>query len=132
MWCGWGSAAFPGSATAAQAETGLETLLPALYTETVARLLSEGQARHFCLYPGKGALQPGADADLAILEREPTKFEASKTQTAADWSPYDGKIFAGRVARTYVRGQMVWDGRKIVVAEGYGRFVRPANSGVGR
>lgn len=117
---------------------GLETLLPALYTGTlarrlpvtlVARLLSEGPARHFCLYPGKGALQPGADADLAILEREPTIFEAGKTQTAADWSPYDGKTFAGRVARTYVRGQMVWDGREVVVAEGYGSFVRPTISG---
>jgi allantoinase len=117
---------------------GLETLFLALYTEAlarglsvtlVARLLSEGPARHFCLYPRKGVLQVGADADLTIIERKSTLFQANKSQTVADWSPYDGRSFAGRVASTYVRGEMVWNGSEIVMPGGYGRFVRPLLSG---
>jgi allantoinase len=113
---------------------GLETLLPALYSgcvqrglpvTLVAKHLSEGPARHFCLYPRKGAIAIGADADLAILKPEPTVFDAKKTETVADWSPYDGMTFAGRVTATFVRGSQVWDGATVLAAAGSGKFIRP-------
>lgn len=114
---------------------GLETLLPAFVTgarrrglplTTVARHLSEGPARHFRLYPRKGALRAGADADLVVLEPGSFAFDASTTQTAVDWSPYDGLVFSARVAETLVRGELVWDGADVLSKPGYGQFLRPA------
>ncbi len=113
---------------------GLETLIPAFYTgcvdhglpvTTVAKLLSEGPAKYFLLYPKKGVLAEGSDADFAILEREKFVFDAKKTVTVADWSPFDGKEFAGRVAATFVRGRQVWDGQKVLSNGGDGKFLRP-------
>ena len=113
---------------------GLETLVPAFYTEcvkrdipltTMARLLAEGPARHFLLYPKKGALQVGADADVTILEQRDFTFDAGRTLTAADWSPYHGREFAARVAATFVRGAKVWDGAEVRAVPGFGLFRRP-------
>lgn len=115
---------------------GLESLIPALYTGCVdhglpitqlARLLSEGPAKYFLLYPRKGTLAPGSDADMAILEPGEFVFDAKNTVTIADWSPFDGKTFKGRVAATFVRGRQVWDGRNVLSKAGDGRFLRPLN-----
>lgn len=113
---------------------GLEALLPVFFTEclkrgvdvtTMVQLLCEGPARHFLLNPRKGAIRVGADADLAILERTTTVLDCSRGQSAAEWSPYDGREVAGRVAATYVRGVEVWDGESIKVSAGFGNFLRP-------
>ena len=117
---------------------GLQTLLPAFYTgcvernlgiEYVARLLSENVARHFCLYPQKGALAPGSDADITILDPQPWTFDEADCEGATEWSPYHGREFAGRVDATYVRGRQVWDGASVTGEAGYGRFVRPLENG---
>jgi allantoinase len=113
---------------------GVETLLPGFFTgaeqhglpvTTVAKHLSEGPARYFLLYPRKGVLREGSDADLAIVEPGKFVFDAKKTQTIADWSPYDGMTFTGRVASTFVRGQQVWDGESVLSKAGFGEFLRP-------
>lgn len=113
---------------------GLEALVPVFFTEcakrgfevtTVARLLSEGPARHFLLYPQKGVIQVGSDADLIILEKSEDTLDSTRWLSAAEWSPYDGRSVLGRVAATYVRGVEVWDGTSIKVEPGFGRFLRP-------
>lgn len=113
---------------------GLESLLPAFFTgcmehglpvNQVARYLSENPARHFGLYPQKGAIRVGADADITILEEGEFIFDAAKAHTNAGWSPYDGAKFLGKVAGTFVRGKQVWDGQHILSEPGFGRFIRP-------
>ena len=113
---------------------GLESLIPALFTgveqhglpvTTVAKLLSEGPARFFLMYPRKGVIREGADADLAILEPGRFTFDATKTETVADWSPFDGKEFTCRVSGTFLRGTLVWDGEKVLSKPGDGEFLRP-------
>ena len=113
---------------------GLQTLLPAFYTgcvnndlgiEYVAKLLSENVARHFCIYPQKGALRPGADADVVVLSREPAEFDEAICEGATDWSPYHGMEMAGQVESTWLRGELIWDGTAVVGSPGQGRFVRP-------
>ena len=114
---------------------GLETLFAALYTgmvterglapSRVAALLSERPARHFGLYPRKGALTPGADADFAIVSARPWTFDAAGMASKVKWSPYDGMTFGARVTDTYVRGTPVYAGGRVTGAPGTGTFIRP-------
>ncbi len=114
---------------------GLETLLPAFYTgavrdqgldvTTVARHLAEGPARHFGLYPRKGALTPRGDADFAILDPTPHTLDQAGMASEVKWSPYHGRELAGRVAATYLRGQPVFADGQVTARPGMGRFVRP-------
>ena len=76
----------------------------ALALETVARLTSTGAAERFAM-PRKGRIEPGADADLALVD-----LAAEYTLRAEDLlyrhriSPYIGRRLRGRVVRTLLRG----------------------------
>ncbi|MDZ7802282.1 MAG: dihydroorotase family protein [Trueperaceae bacterium] len=115
---------------------GVETLLPLLYSEAVAgrdldvvrfaELIATNPAERFGLYPRKGALIPGGDADVCVLD--PTarwRFDAARTESIARWSPFDGTDVTGKVVRTLVRGADVFRDDEVVGAPGSGRFVRP-------
>lgn len=114
---------------------GLETLGPSFYTDAALRYGEDGAvtrlvdsmclkpAEFFGLAPRKGAIAPGADADLVVLRRETAPFDASHTRDGLNWSPYDGESFATRVATTVRRGEIVWDGTEILSAPGSGRYI---------
>ncbi|MDR1874609.1 MAG: allantoinase AllB [Synergistaceae bacterium] len=101
---------------------GVQTLLPVLFTEGVkkrglpleklVRLISAEPARLFGLYPRKGALQVGSDADLTIFDPE-----AQWTVKPEDLlyrnrhTPYMGMRLQGRVEMTLSRGRVVYDGK---------------------
>ena len=113
---------------------GLETLLPAFYTgvvehnlsiTNVARHLGEGPARHFGLYPQKGLLARGADADFVIFDPSPRSFDESTLASAVKWSPYHGRTFLGQVESVYLRGEPVFAAGVVVARPGQGAFVRP-------
>lgn len=115
--------------------TGVQSLLPVLLTEGVhkrglpltdlVRMTSANPARIFGLYPAKGSLQPGADADFVVID-----LDRKWTMSTADLfskhkhSPYIGCQFKGAVARTVVRGTTVYQDGRITVEPGYGRFLR--------
>jgi allantoinase len=117
---------------------GIETMGPGIFDRALAgelpleqavALLSERPARLFDLYPRKGSLVPGADADLLFFDPaaswtvERSKF-FSKSGDAARL--FDGRTFRGRIVRTIVRGETVYEDGRIVGPEGHGAFVRPA------
>jgi allantoinase len=115
---------------------GVETLVPLLFSEGVAtgrlsisqlaRLVAEAPARRFDLWPRKGQIAVGADADITIIDpRHDWKVEARLMHSSADWSPYEGRTISGRVVTTIVRGQFVYDDGKVVGVPGEGHFVRP-------
>ncbi|MGP8164141.1 MAG: dihydroorotase [Steroidobacteraceae bacterium] len=113
---------------------GLETLLPAFWTgceergmspTMVVRMLCEGPARHFLLRDRKGSFDDGADADIVVAEPGRFAFDAAKSLSAVQWSSFDGRTMHIRVAATFVRGQLVFDGSRIVNQAGDGRFLRP-------
>ena len=115
--------------------TGNQTLLPVLFTEGVhrrglslpalVRMTSLHPAQIFGLYPQKGHLLPGADADLVVVdpEREWT-LSAEMLFSAHKLSPFVGRTFKGRVERTYVRGKLVYSDGQIVAEPGHGQIVR--------
>jgi len=113
---------------------GMETLLPAFWTgceehgispSMVVRQLSRNPARHFLLDDRKGSLDVGADADIIVLSPETYLFDPSRSLSAVQWSSFEGRRFTVKVAATYCRGQLVFDGNGIVNQAGDGRFLRP-------
>jgi len=113
---------------------GLETLLPAFWTgceergispTLVVRMLCDGPARHFLLRDRKGSFDVGADADIVVAEPGRFTFDASKSFSAVQWSSFDGREMHIRVAATFVRGQLAFDGSRVVNPAGYGRFLKP-------
>src|SRR5271170_3246651 len=87
--------------TARQGVADLETLMPMLFSEGVAtgritldrfvELTSANAARRFGLYPRKGAIAVGSDADLALWDASEQRIiDGARMQSRADYSPYDG------------------------------------------
>jgi allantoinase len=112
---------------------GLETLVPAFYTalaqrkpdpiELLVRYLAEKPAKFFGLWPRKGALVVGADADVTVIEPKQWVYDAAAAHDGLQWSPFDGATFSARVGATFVRGERVWDGANVVGRPGLGRYV---------
>ena len=121
---------------AAPGAPGVECLLPAMLTacerrghgpETVAAMLCEGPARHFGLWPAKGAIRIGADADLAIVARERYRHDDATLHCAlAPWTPYHGMAFSGRVREVRLRGARAFADGAVLARPGDGAFLRPA------
>lgn len=115
---------------------GLSTRLPLMYTavkegklrlEQMVRLISENPARIFGLFPQKGVLMPGSDADLIIID--PNKkgvIDKEKMFTKCRDSAvvYDGWEVFGQPEKTIVRGQVVYEQREIKVEPGYGKIIK--------
>lgn len=112
---------------------GVELIVPlvhdALGAAALVALVSEGPARRFGLWPRKGSLAPGADADLLVLDPDAEwQIDPGRLVTAAGWSPYSGRRVRGRVLAAYSRGRLVWDGERVLGEPGDGAFV-PATTG---
>jgi allantoinase len=117
---------------------GLETLVPAFYTalrqrnsqpmQTLARFMAEQPAKFFGLWPQKGALMVGADADVTIMRDHEWVYDSSKAHDELNWTPYDGEVFQGQIAATFLRGVQVWDGQNILGRPGMGRYAHHLQS----
>ncbi len=113
---------------------GLQSFAPLMYTllegrglppTIMATYCAERPARHHGLDGRKGAIAPGKDADLLVLEPGRFHFDEASIQDRPDlrWSPYHGRPMRARVAATLLRGQVVWDGETVLARPGNGRFV---------
>ena len=113
---------------------GVETLLPLLYSEGVAtgrlalhdivRLAAEGPAKIYGLYPKKGAIEVGADADLVLFDPSVAwRMEAARLHMATDFSPYEAWAMTGRVTTTISRGETIVEGGEPCARGGRGRFL---------
>jgi allantoinase len=112
--------------------SGVQTMLPALLTEGVhkrglplpdlVRMISANPARIFGLYPQKGALQPGSDADMTVIDLDAEwRLSAEDLLYKNKHSAYIGYRFKGKVEQTFVRGQPVFQHGKVMAQPGSGR-----------
>ena len=112
----------------------IETMLPIVLSEGVnkkriniekaAKVLSENPARRFGLYPRKGRIAVGADADFVIVDLSmEKKVKASDLHYKVGWTPYEGWILKGWPTTTIVRGQIVAKDGQILAKEGRAQFV---------
>ncbi|RDJ15835.1 dihydroorotase [Rhizobium grahamii] len=91
-----------------------------------AKLMAENPAKHFRLDHVKGALTPGKDADIVVLEPRETVYDAAASgNNVVGWSPYNGIRLPWTVAATYLRGSKITDGATVLAEPGTGQFVRP-------
>jgi dihydroorotase len=97
-----------------------------LTLDRLVRLASYDVARLFGVYPRKGVLQVGSDADLVIVDmgKEAT-IDNKTTYTRVGWTPYHGRKVKGAPVATVVRGTIVMENGNVVGKPGYGEFIPP-------
>ncbi|MFQ5770333.1 MAG: dihydropyrimidinase [bacterium] len=114
---------------------GVETLFPLMYTygvikgrislERMVQVLAKNPARIFGLYPRKGAIEIGADADLVIWEpNAESVLRAKDLHGNADWSPYEGITIKGKLEYTILRGQILVQDNKFMGEAVFGKLLR--------
>ena len=114
--------------------TGMQSFAPLMATllekrglpiTAMASLCAERPARFHGLWPKKGAIRVGFDADLCVLERGEFTFDEATIQDreGARWSPYHGRAMSARVAATWLRGHCIWDGSEVRARPGTGQFL---------
>jgi allantoinase len=115
---------------------GVETMVPVMVSEgynkgrislsRLVEILSTAPAIHYGLYPKKGTLTIGSDADFTVidLEKEWT-IDEKKTQCLNKYTPLDGMKLKGKVVQTIVRGEDVFTEEKGILAKpGFGKYIK--------
>ncbi|WJX64498.1 dihydropyrimidinase [Trifolium repens] len=89
------------------------------------RLTSTECARIFNIYPRKGAILPGSDADIIILNPN-SSFEitAKSHHSRSDTNVYEGRKGKGKIEVTISRGRVVWENNELKVAPGTGKYIQ--------
>jgi len=114
---------------------GIQDRMPVLWTHGVragritanqfVAYMSTNPARIFGLYPRKGALVPGADADVVIWDPEKrVKYGVGMSHQRTDYNLYEGWELVGYPEKVFLRGQMIVDGPEWKGRAGMGRFLK--------
>ncbi|XP_024545302.1 dihydropyrimidinase [Selaginella moellendorffii] len=94
------------------------------------RISSTACAQIFNVYPRKGAVLPGSDADLIILNpNKTTTISAKAHHSNIDTNIYEGWQIKGNIEVTISQGRIVWENERLNVARGAGRYVKMAPFG---
>lgn len=118
--------------------SGIQTLLPVVISEArrrgfswddIAALTATTPAALWSLDQRKGAIHVGADADFALVDPD-REWTVTSTDLlhAFPWSPFEGMTLRGRVVRTVLRGETIFDDaapERVLVGPGYGRYAGP-------
>lgn len=118
---------------------GIETRVMLMMSEGVNKnrisldkfveVLCTSPAKIFGLYPQKGIIQVGSDADIVIIDtKKELKIKAGNLHQNARWTPWEGKKVKGIPTHTIVRGKSIMKGREIYDEPGYGKFVSRLSS----
>jgi dihydropyrimidinase len=96
----------------------------------MVELLCTNPAKLFGLYPRKGTIAVGSDADIVVFDPEKRHTITAATQhSKTDYNLYEGTEVTGDVELVLLRGQVLVEGGELVAEPGYGQFVRRARFG---
>jgi len=121
---------------------GVETTLPMMLNgvaegkcrlETLVRAMSERPAQLYGLYPRKGSLAVGSDADMVLVDLSAERTLSNEDVRAkVGWTPYAGRTVKGLPLTTISRGRVVFDQGEVVGTPDWGRYVpRPGSEAAG-
>jgi dihydropyrimidinase len=113
---------------------GIETRLTLLFSEGVGSsritpeqfvaLTATNPAKIYGLYPQKGSLMPGADADIVLWDAEMSGvIRHANLHDACDYTPYEGQAVRGQPVMTFSRGNCVWDRGQVFGGPGRGHMI---------
>ncbi len=112
---------------------GIETTLEYLVSEGVhegriswarlCELVCERPARESGVFPRKGTLRPGTDADLVIVDEGSYRVEADDLAFNGGWTPYEGQEWTARAGTVIRRGEVVARDHEVLSAPGSGEFL---------
>jgi dihydroorotase (multifunctional complex type) len=113
---------------------GIETMLPLLLTQVnrgrinlnrFIELTSENPAKGFRVYPRKGLIQVGSDADITVVDlHQRWRIKGDGLRSKVRWTPFEDWDVQGRVLMTVVRGAVVYDINEDFLAKpGNGNFI---------
>jgi len=112
---------------------GLETFLPMMHTATMKRrwsvndlvaVTSTNSAKIFGLYPRKGTIAIGSDADMVVFDpKKRVTISPRRLQSTCDWNPYAGRKLEGYPLMTISRGRIIAKNGKFVGEKGWGHFI---------
>jgi dihydroorotase-like cyclic amidohydrolase len=96
----------------------------------IAELVSANPARSFGLYPTKGTIAVGSDADFAVVDLDrAVKVSAKDLHSAQDFSPFEGFLLKGWPTETVLRGQILYSNSRVTALAPAGRYLhRPVES----
>lgn len=110
-------------------ETSLRLMLTGVFEGkihmgTLISCMSTNPARLYGLYPRKGSLAVGSDADLVLVDMNASETLANEdVKSKCGWTPYEGIVVHGIPLTTIVRGKVVVRDREVIGKPGFGRFV---------
>src|SRR3989442_5422371 len=116
---------------------GIETRMSLVYDGGVrtgrislnrfVELTSTSPAKIFGLFPRKGTIAPGSDADIVVFDpNRKTRLSARTLHMNVDYSPYEGRDVTGVVETVLSRGKVVIDNGQFVGRAGSGAFLKRA------
>jgi dihydropyrimidinase len=114
---------------------GVEDRLPVIWTTGVGSgkltpnqfvaLTTTNPAKIFGLYPRKGALLPGSDADIVIWDpKKKVKYGIAHCHQRTDYNLYEGWNLIGYPDKVFLRGKLIVDGDKWLGKKGEGKFLK--------
>ena len=91
---------------------------------SAVRLMSENAARLVGIYPRKGAIEIGSDADVVIVDLEADVIPTDEaTYTKTHWTPYRGRHLKGKPVLTMSRGEVIAKDGRVTASPGRGRYI---------
>ncbi|MDF2503359.1 dihydropyrimidinase [Clostridium sp.] len=120
---------------------GIETRIPLMFSEGVMKgkinirdfvdIVSTNPSKIFGLYPKKGVIREGSDADIVIIDKN-KEFTLSKAMLHenVDYTPYEGIRLKGYPVLTMVRGKVIVVDNVFIGKKGYGEFIKRSTNRV--
>ena len=113
--------------------SGVEPRIALIYTHIVSKrgysladfagLVSSNAARIMGLYPKKGALAIGSDADIVLLDPRAGRVVRKEDLHETDYTPWEGHEVTAWPSMTILRGEIVVEGSRLLAAPSDGRFL---------
>jgi dihydropyrimidinase len=91
------------------------------------QITSTGPAKIFGLYPRKGSVSPGSDADVVVFDPDKEiRWSAKTHHMRVDYNPYEGRVTKGAPTHVFSRGELIVENDQWKGKSGHGKFIRRA------